>query len=106
MHRYQLSPSVYLEPFAEASLLLVADRDLLVTVNPAAAQLFEHARAVAGTRLFSRADGVDFLLDHYDLSLPEAESKLRSLLGFGLKQRLVNKVPAAYAEQNPGAALE
>ena len=91
MHCYQLSPHIYLESFDEDAVLLVADRDVMVTVNHAAAQLFSQAQMTVGGSEFSRTDCVHFLLDNYELSNPDAEKKMRSLLGFGLKQHLIFK---------------
>jgi hypothetical protein len=91
MHCYQISPHIFLESFGEDAVLLVADRDVMVTVNHAAAQLFTLAQATAGRRVFSRSDCVYFLLDNYALSRLDAEKKMRSILGFGLKRHLVLK---------------
>lgn len=91
MHCYQISPHIYLEHFDEDAVLLVADRDVIVTVNHAAAQLFTQAQTIAGRSVFSRSDCVHFLLDNYELSNLDAEKKMRSVLGFGLKQGLILK---------------
>ena len=88
---YRLSPHIYLETFDDDAVLLVADRDVMVTVNHAAAQLFSQARTTVGESEFSRSDCVHFLLDNYELSNLDAEKKMRSILGFGLKQHLVFK---------------
>ena len=71
--------------------MLVADRDVLVTVNQMAAQIFEHAREIVGNRTFDRSACVDFLLENYQLSGQEAEGQMRSILGFGLRYGLVLK---------------
>lgn len=102
MHCYQLSPNVYLEHFQEDAVLLIADRDVMVTVNHAAAQLYESARESVGGDHFERSDCVCFLLKNYKLSDCEAEEQMRSLLGFGLKHRMVlkktlSRVPALMA---------
>ncbi len=89
IHSYQLSPHVYVEFFDEDAVMLVADRDLIVTVNHTAAKLFAQARNVAGSRLFNRSDCVNFLLDHYQLPRREAEVQMCSLLGFALKHGMV-----------------
>ena len=91
MHCYQLSPNVYLEIFKQDAVLLLAARDVMVTVNHAAAQLYECARESVGDSDFSRVDCVRFLLENYDMSERDAEVQMRSILGFGLKQRLVLK---------------
>lgn len=91
MHCYQLSPHVCMELFDEDAVLLVADRDVMVTVNHAAAQLFKMGRETVGDGLFSRSDCVTFLLNHFELTKLDAEKKMRSMLSFGLKQCLVLK---------------
>jgi hypothetical protein len=95
MYCYQLSPNVYLEIFKQDAVLLIADRDVMVTVNLAAAKLYECARESFGYGDFNRFDCVHFLLESYDMSDQEAEDQMRSILGFGLKQRLVLKKAAA-----------
>lgn len=92
MSTYQLSPHVCLEFFDKDAVLLVADRDVLVTVNQMAAQIFEHAREIIGSGAFDRSACVDFLLENYQLSGQEAEGQMRSLLGFGLRHGLVLKI--------------
>ena len=91
MQLYRLSPHVYLESFEDIAVLLIADRDTMVTVKPAAAQLFTEARELIGNDLFSRSDCVAFLLAQFDLTPPEAEKQMRSILSFGLQQSLVTK---------------
>jgi hypothetical protein len=91
VHLYQFSPHIYIETFDEESVLLVADRDFMVTVNSAGEELFKSAKASLGNSFFSRSDCIDFLLDQYDLAPHEAEKQMRSLLGFGLKQYLLAK---------------
>jgi len=71
--------------------MLVADRDVMVTVNQMAAQIFQHAREMVGNETFNRSACVDFLLENYQLSAREADMQMRSLLGFGLRQGLVLK---------------
>ncbi len=48
MNCYQLSPHVFIELFDEDAVMLVADRDVMVTVNQAAAQIFQQAREMVG----------------------------------------------------------
>ena len=91
MHLYQISPHIYIESFDEDAVMLVADRDVMVTVNHVAEELFEKARTTVDGRFFSRSDCVKFLLDHYDLTILDAEKQMRSILGFGLRQSLVVK---------------
>lgn len=91
MCHYQLSPHVYLESFDEDAVLLIADHDYMITVNHAGARLFEQAQEVVGDGLFSRSDCVNFLLERYELTAIEAEKKMRSIIGFGLRQYVVFK---------------
>lgn len=91
MNCYQLSPHVVIEFFDADAVMLVADRDVIVTVNQMAAQIFQRAREMLGYETFSRSACVDFLLENYQLSGQEAAGQMRSLLGFGLKQGLVLK---------------
>lgn len=95
MRLYQLSPHVFVETFADDAVLLIADRDVMVRVNHAAAQLYEQARGALGDESFSRADCVALLLETFDLSRPDAERQVRSLLGFALRQALARKLSAA-----------
>lgn len=97
MHRYQLSPHVYLEAFDEDAVLLVADRAVMITVDRFAASLFDQARDSVGNRPFGRADCIAFLIVHYALSPREAEGQMRALLGFSLRHGLVRCVPATEA---------
>ena len=91
MCHYQLSPHVYLESFDEDAVLLIADHDYMITVNHAGSQLFEQAQEAVGDGLFSRSDCVKFLLDQYDLTNLDAEKKMRSIIGFGLRQYMIFK---------------
>jgi hypothetical protein len=95
MCRYQLSPHVFLEVFDDDAVLLIADRDVMVSVNHAAAQLFECASSVVGRKTFSREDCVDFLLGNFSLGRAEAEAKARSVLGFSLRRGIVTRPQAA-----------
>jgi hypothetical protein len=106
MH-YQFSPHLYLEFFEADAVLLIADRDVMVTLNHAAARLFEEALELFQDRTFSRSDCVDFLLHNYDMTASEAEREVRSLLGFGLIMALVVKKKAvSLAHEIYGAAVE
>ena len=91
MNYYQLSPHVFIEFFDEDAVILVADRDVIMTVNQMAAQIFQHARQVVGSETFNRSACVDFLLENYQLTGQEAAGQMRSMLGFGLRQGLVLK---------------
>lgn len=80
-----------IEFFDEDAVILVADRDVIMTVNQMAAQIFQHARQVVGNETFNRSACVDFLLENYQLSGQEAAGQMRSMLGFGLRQGLILK---------------
>ena len=82
MNYYQLSPHVLIEFFDEDAVILVADRDVIMTVNQMAAQIFQHARQVVGNETFNRSACVDFLLENYQLSGQEAA---------GLRQGIILK---------------
>jgi len=88
---YQLSPHVFIEFFDEDAVILIADRDVIITVNQMAAQFFQHAREMVSNKTFNRSACVDFLLENYQLSGQEAAGQMRSMLGFGLRQGLVLK---------------
>ena len=94
MHLFRMAPRVYLERFEAEALLLVADRDRLLTVNAAAADLFSEAVLVFGNRQFSLEEGAGWLDDHYDLSAQQCRVKARELLAFGLKQGLLRLTAA------------
>jgi len=64
---------------------------VMVTVNHAAAKLYEYARESVGDNVFSRSDCVRFLLKNYDLPSRGAEAQMRSILCFSLKHRLILK---------------
>ena len=86
---YRFSSPLYLEWFDDEALLLVADRDLLLTVNRAAGELFEAlAEAFAG-RPLTLADGIAWLGENYDLATAACRVEARALLAFALKHRLV-----------------
>jgi hypothetical protein len=89
---FQLSPRVYLERFDTDSLLLVADRDRLLTINGAAADLFEEAIGDLGGASFTLEEGADWLAGHYEMSVRQCRLKARELLAFGLKHGLVSRI--------------
>lgn len=91
MQQYQLSPHVFLELFTDDAVLLVADRNIMVTINHAAARIYELASATANDKTFTRSDLLNFLLDNFDVSQTQAELQLRSLLCFGLRHGVVYK---------------
>lgn len=90
---YQLSPHVFIEFFDEDAVMLVADRDVMVTVNHAAATLFEQASVQSEERPFTRTDCLNFLLHNFELNRTDAERQIRSILGFALRHGLVVKLP-------------
>lgn len=71
--------------------MLVADQDLMVTVNHAAANLFEQASLQSAGRSFQRSEWVNFLLQNFQLDRMNAERQARSILGFALRHGLVEK---------------
>ena len=71
--------------------MLVADQDLMVTVNHAAAQLFEQASLESSGQSFNRTDCLNFLLHTFQLNQVNAERQVRSILGFALRHGLVEK---------------
>lgn len=91
MNCYRISPHVFIEFFDDDAVLLVADRDLMVTVNHVAAKLFEQASSQSAGRFFNRTDWVNFLLQNFQLNQANAERQVRSLLGFALRHGLVEK---------------
>ena len=91
---YRISPQVFIEFFDEDAVLLVADQDLMVTVNHAAAQLFEQAALQSAGRFFNRSDWVNFLRQNFQLNQVNAERQVRSILGFALRHGLVEKKTA------------
>jgi hypothetical protein len=91
VNRYHISPHVFIEFFDEDAVLLVADRDLMVTVNHAAAMLYEQASLQSAGRSFNRSDWVNFLLRNFQLNQANAERQVRSILGFALRHGLVEK---------------
>jgi hypothetical protein len=88
---YRISPHVFIEFFADDAVMLVADQDLMVTVNHAAAKLFEQASLQSAGRSFRRTDWVNFLLQNFQLDQSDAEWQTRSILGFALRHGLVEQ---------------
>ena len=88
MHCFRLLPRVYLERFDSDSLLLIADRDCLLTVNSAAADLYVEAVREFGSNRFSLQEVVDRLSAHYDLNTQQCRVKARELLAFALRHGL------------------
>jgi hypothetical protein len=63
----------------------------MVTVNHAAAQLFETAASTFGDKTFSRDGCVDFLLTHYAMNLSEAKERSRQIITFCLRHGIIEK---------------
>jgi hypothetical protein len=99
MRHFRLSSRVYLERFDADALLLVADRQLLLTVDAASAELFTEAARTFGDRPFTAQQGGDWLADGFDLSAQECRDKIRELLAFGLKYGLVCRAGEKLAKQ-------
>ena len=98
MRRYRLSQDVHVEMFDDEAILFVAERNVMLTVNPAAAELFAAAHSVLADRPFTRSECTDFLLDSYEISPEQAERQTLSLLSFGLRNRIViTSCPRGYA---------
>ena len=91
MHCYRIPSHVFIEFFDEDAVMLVADQDLMVTVNHAAAKLFEQASLHFAGGSFNRIDCVSFLLQNFQIDQTHAEQQARSLLGFALRHGLVEK---------------
>jgi len=91
MRHYRLSPDVYLERFDEDAILFVADRARMVTVNRAAAELYEAACTALSDRPFTPAEGAELLLRSYDLAAEDALRQVQAMLAFGLRQRIVER---------------
>ena len=91
---YRLSPSLYLEWFDDEALLLVADSDLLLTINRGAGELFEALAEAFSGRTFTLPDAVVWLGRNYELAAAACRTQARNLLAFALKHRLVAPVPA------------
>ena len=88
---YDFSPDVYVERFDDDVILFLAERDLMLTVNLAAGELYEAARSALGKRPFNRRQCTEFLTENYELSSAEADRQARSLLSFGLRRGILVK---------------
>ena len=91
---YAFATGVYLERFDDEALLLVADRDRLLTVNAAAADLFALAIQAFGSRPFSPGEAGDWLAGQYALAARDCRAKARELLAFGLRHGLIRRAAA------------
>lgn len=89
MRHYRLSPHVYVETFTDEAVLFIAGRAKLITVNRAAAELYQLFHDSCCDRAFSRDECRRFLTENYDLATTEAEAEADRLLGFALKQRII-----------------
>lgn len=86
---FRLSPKIYLERFDDGALLLVADRDRLLSVNLAAAELFDEVSRTFASKSFTLEQGCAWLASQYELRPGECLARARGLLAFGLRQGLV-----------------
>ena len=82
---YRFSPGLAIERFADESLLFVAGRDALITINQAAADLFAEASGAFADRSFDLKAAVAWFACTYDLTLDDVNSKLRPLLAFAVR---------------------
>jgi hypothetical protein len=71
---------------------MIAGRDLLLTVNAAAADLFESMSREFHQRNFAGHDIATWLSNHYQLPPADCRVKSRELLAFGLKHHIVDRV--------------
>ena len=88
MKTYRLATELYLEWFDDEALLLVAECDLLLTLNRAGGVLFEALSATFFGRFFTLQDGSDWLGENYELTAAACRKQARSLLAFALKYHL------------------
>lgn len=89
---FRLSPRIYLERFDDGALLLVADRNRLLCVNDAAADLFDEISRTFASKSFTVEQGYDWLASQYELHPGECLARTRGLLAFGLRQGLIRQV--------------
>jgi hypothetical protein len=73
MNTYRIALRVYVEMFDEDAVLLVADQDVMVTVDHSAVDLFNLALEAFGSRNFSRSESVDLLLQNFEMTVSEAQ---------------------------------
>jgi hypothetical protein len=86
---YHLATGLYLERFDDAALVLVCERNLLLTVDAAAAELFTEVSRSFGSCSFTLEQGIDWLAGGYDLDAQQCRIKARELLAFALRNGLV-----------------
>lgn len=92
---FRLSTRVCQERFDTEALLLIVPRQRLLTVNLAAADLYDAVARRFGTGTFGLADAVAWLEGEYVLESAACRSKARELLAFGLKHGLVLRATGA-----------
>jgi PAS domain-containing protein len=78
MRAYRLSPDLAVESFGEQALVLLADRDRILTVNRAAADLL----ALLQQRLdvFTCDSLAALLADHYEMTAQQAAERAARLI--------------------------
>ncbi len=92
MKRYRFSSALYLEWFDDEALLLVGERDLLLTVNRAGGDLFDALAAAFADRAFTLADGANWFGEQYELGAAACLEQARKVLAFARKYQLVETV--------------
>ena len=92
---YRFAPRLYLEHFGNEALLLVGDRDRLLTINTAAAQLLDLATSCFAVRPVTVAGLTSWLAGNFDLPVIDCHRISRELLAFALRNRLLLRVPTA-----------
>ena len=88
---YVFADGLCLERFDGEALLLVAEQHRLLTINAAAADLFDLAVKCFGSRPFSLQQGCDWLAGEYALDAQACRVKARELLTFGLRYGLLRQ---------------
>ena len=86
---YRLSPDLVIEYFGEEAIILLAEPDILITVNSASARLLEFIREYFAERELSLDELVLFLRERYDITDAAACNEAQSLLTFALRQGMV-----------------
>jgi hypothetical protein len=86
---YRFSPDLAIERFADEAILFVAARDELITINLAAADLFEAAVAAFADCSFGLSEAMVWFATTYDLAAGEVDLKLRPLLVFAVRHGIV-----------------
>lgn len=86
---YRFSLDLAIERFADEAILFVAARDELITINQAAADLFEAAVAAFAGRSFGLSEAMVWFASTYDMAAGEVDLKLRPLLVFAVRHGIV-----------------